>query len=256
MSRIQSAERVSHLDASDNFVYQRSALAYREAAKMVSGCVLEIGTGSGYGIDVISPCAQSFTTIDKFDCRKDISDCTNVEFHRMTVPPMPSIASSSMDYVISFQVIEHIRDDFGLLAEIYRVLKPGGRLIITTPNRLMSLTRNPWHVREYTPSQFTNLLGAYFPKVESMGVFGNQKVMDYYEQNRLSVRKIQRLDFLSLSRWLPRPLLRLPYDIANRRNRRKLLTQNTDLTTSIAIDDYSIAPADDTCFDLFYIAEK
>lgn len=54
MSRIQTAERVS-VEASDNFVFQRSLLAYHEAARRISGEVLEIGTGSGYGIEVIAP---------------------------------------------------------------------------------------------------------------------------------------------------------------------------------------------------------
>jgi hypothetical protein len=44
---LQTAERVSHKDLSDNYVFQRSLLAYVEAAKLVSGRVLEIGTGSG-----------------------------------------------------------------------------------------------------------------------------------------------------------------------------------------------------------------
>ena len=46
MSLIQTAERVSQKDLSDNFVFQRSILAYYEAAKIVSGNVLEIGTGN------------------------------------------------------------------------------------------------------------------------------------------------------------------------------------------------------------------
>ena len=52
-NKIQTAERVSQSDVSDNFVFQRSYLAYVEAAKLVSGKVLEIGTGSGYGIELL-----------------------------------------------------------------------------------------------------------------------------------------------------------------------------------------------------------
>ena len=55
---------------------------------------------------------------------------------------------------------------------------------------------------------------------------------------------------------LPRRLLQLPYDLLNRLNRRKLLRQNTDLTTSIRMDDYRIGPVGADCFDLFYIATK
>ena len=51
-------------------------------------------------------------------------------------------------------------------------------------------------------------------------------------------------------------MLQIPYDILNRMNRRKLLLENTGLTTSIRMDDYRIEPVRDGCFDLFYIAVK
>lgn len=254
---IQSAERVSQNDASDNYIFQRSLLAYRKAAEIVSGDVLEIGTGSGYGIEVISPRATTFTTIDKHPISTDLTPYPNVVFFNNKVPPLTDIASASYDYVITFQVIEHIRKDFELLAEIYRVLRPGGKLVISTPNRDMSLTRNPWHVREYSIDEFKNLLsGSGFLNVEAMGVFGNEKVMSYYRKNRQAVRKITRFDVLDLQHNLPRWMLQLPYDILNRRNRRKLLMENRTLTTEITMDDYRLAPAAEGCFDLFYIAEK
>ena len=65
MAKLHTAERVSNRDASDNFVFQRSILAYYKAAEIVSGDVLEIGTGVGYGVDVVAPAASTFTTIDK-----------------------------------------------------------------------------------------------------------------------------------------------------------------------------------------------
>ena len=55
---------------------------------------------------------------------------------------------------------------------------------------------------------------------------------------------------------MPRWMLQIPYDILNRMNRRKLLRENTELTTSIRMDDYRIEPVGDGCFDLFYIAVK
>jgi len=42
----------------------------------------------------------------------------------------------------------------------------------------------------------------------------------------------------------------------SRRNRRKLLKENTELTTSILMDDYRLGPVSDESFDLFYIARK
>ncbi|MFM8361084.1 MAG: SAM-dependent methyltransferase, partial [Haliscomenobacter sp.] len=63
MQLLQTAERVSQHDLSDNYVFQRSILAYLEAAKLVSGQVLEIGTGSGYGIGVIADQTERFVTL-------------------------------------------------------------------------------------------------------------------------------------------------------------------------------------------------
>lgn len=254
MGKIATAERVS-VEASDNFVFQRSLLAYHAAAERVSGRVLEIGTGSGYGIEVIAPQTEQFVTIDKHIPAPELLAWPNVEFRQATVPPLP-FDDASFDYVISFQVIEHIERDAAFVHEIHRVLRSGGRFIVTTPHAPMSLTRNPWHVREYTIEELRSLLMGSFREVEMLGVFGNERVMEYYEQNRKSVERITRFDILDLQHRLPRKLLQLPYDLLNRLNRRKLLKQNTELTTSIRMEDYNIAPADTKCFDLFFVAEK
>ena len=254
MTKINTAERVS-AEASDNFVFQRSLLAYHAAAERIAGDVLEIGTGSGYGIEVVAPRARRFVTVDKHVPAPELLQLPNVEFRQAEVPPL-DFPDGSFDRVISFQVIEHIRRDGDFVREIARVLRPGGRFIVTTPNAPMSLTRNPWHVREYTAEELRRLLAGSFSTVETLGVFGDEKVMDYYEENRRSVRRITRFDVLDLQHRLPRRLLQLPYDLLNRLNRRRLLRQNTDLTTSIRMDDYRIGPVGADCFDLFYVATK
>ena len=254
MGKMNTAERVSR-EMSDNFVFQRSLLAYHAAAQRIGGDVLEIGTGAGYGIEVVAPHARSFITVDKFAPAAELMRHPHVEFHQAVVPPL-AFAANSFDFVISFQVIEHVKQDIELVREVKRVLKPGGKFIVTTPNAPMSLTRNPWHVREYTAEQLRRLLAARFSEIETLGVFGNEKVMDYYAENRRGVERITRFDILDLQHRLPRWMLQIPYDILNRMNRRKLLRENTELTTSIRMDDYRIEPVGDGCFDLFYIAVK
>ena len=248
-----TAERVS-LEASDNFVYQRSRLAYVEAAKLVSGRVLEIGTGTGYGVDIIAPNASEFVTLDKYRSERVDSLPANVRFVEATVPPLP-FEDEMFDYVVSFQVIEHIKHDKRLVSEVMRVLRPGGKFIVSTPNKPMSLTRNPWHVREYTAEELSQLLSD-FSSVEQLGVAGNERVWEYYRHNAESVRRIVRFDVLRMQWWMPRWVLQIPYDILNRMNRRKLHGQNRELTESIQMSDYSLQSVDDSCFDLFYIATK
>ena len=251
---LQTAERVSARDASDNFVFQRSILAYYKAAEIVSGRVLEIGTGMGYGVEVVAPSAEHFVTVDKSQAYS-VDLPSNTEFRQMTAPPL-DFADESFDYVISFQVIEHIKRDSDFVKEVSRVLRKGGSFIVSTPNAPMSLTRNPWHVREYRAEELRQLLSPHFESVEMLGVDGNDKVMEYYEKNREGVRRITRFDPLDLQHRLPRWMLQLPYDLLNRLNRRRLLSQNSDLTTSITRDDYHIGAVSDCSFDLYFIARK
>lgn len=254
---MQTAERVSDTNMSDNYVFQRSRLAYVEAAKIVKGNVLELGSGEGYGMKELASNCDSYLMLDKymFDLSK-IEDKNKVKFRKMEFPPLENIADNTYDFVVSFQVIEHMIKDELYVKEAFRVLKPSGKLIVTTPNKKMSLTRNPWHIREYTVEELKNLFAKYFKSVDTKGVFGGPKAMEYYQKNKESVHKIMRFDVLNLQYRLPRQLLEVPYDLLNRFNRKKLLKQNQDLTTGIKMEDYFVADANDECIDLFYIAEK
>lgn len=254
MVQLHTAERVSRADASDNYVFQRSILAYHHAASLVSGDVLEIGTGMGYGIEVIAPSAKKYVTVDKSQAY-DATLPVNATFQQMEVPPI-GFADESFDYVISFQVIEHIKHDKKFVKEVSRILRKGGKFIVSTPNAPTSLTRNPWHIREYTELEFKDLLSNGFSHIEAFGVNGNEKVMQYYEQNRKSVERIMRFDFLDLQHRLPRKVLQIPYDIMNRLNRRRLLKQNNELTRSIEMSDYIIDKITPQSFDLYFIATK
>ncbi|MCH5596600.1 class I SAM-dependent methyltransferase [Niabella ginsengisoli] len=224
MALIQTAERVSHVEESDNYVFQRSLFAYAEAAKLVNGKVLELGTGSGYGIEMIASKATKFVTLDKFE-NTNVNELVkangNIEFLKTTFPPLTGIADNSFDFVITFQVIEHIKSDKLFAQEIHRVLRPGGKLIVTTPNKKMSLTRNPWHIREYLVPELKALLLQSFSSVKTLGVYGDDTAMEYYHANKKAVEKITRFDVLNLQYNLPRWCLQIPYDIMNRWNRKK-----------------------------------
>lgn len=254
MAKLHTAERVSAQDASDNYVFQRSILAYHKASEIVSGRVLEIGTGMGYGVRIVAPHTEEFITIDKSEAYAEPLP-ENARFLQMAAPPI-RFEDESFDYVISFQVIEHIKQDKEFVKEVWRVLKKGGRFIVSTPNAPMSLTRNPWHVREYTGEELQALLGREFSEVEMYGVNGNEKIMEYYEKNRKGVEKITRFDILDLQHRLPRWILQIPYDILNRINRRRLLKGNQELTTSIKMEDYNVGELSGKSFDLYFIAKK
>lgn len=253
-----TAERTTLKERSDNFVYQRHLIAYQRAEQNIGGNVLEVGCGDGYGLKILAPCCDSYTGIDKFPTHIDeaFAKTHNITFRQMEVPPFTGMEDNTFDHVVSFQVIEHIEDDDQFVKEIHRVLKPGGTMMITTPNILMSLTRNPWHVREYLTKELEDLCAKYFSSVNMEGLYGNDRITQYYEKNKASVQRITRFDILDLQHRLPRQLLQVPYDFLNRMNRKKLMDENTSLVNQIVTEDFSYAPAEDHCYDYFVTARK
>jgi len=232
--------------------------AYHEATNVTDGQLLELGCGVGRGIAILSDYCDQYTGVDKNE--KLIGQLQQTypkaRFINQSVPPLTGIPTESYDCVVAFQVIEHIPNDDLFVKEIHRVLKPQGQLILTTPNIKRSLTRNPWHVREYTAEQLSALLKRYFTKLRPFGVQGNEKVEAYMEENRKAVEKITRYDVLNLQYRLPRAILQIPYDILNRLNRKKLLNNNTGLVNEIQHTDYFLDENVATCLDFFYVAEK
>jgi len=255
---IYTTEITSDTIDSDNPIHQRLIKAYLLALPYISGDLLEVGCGEGRGMDLIKSRCSRYVAIDKIESiLVQLSKIhPEVEFKQMNIPPFKNIADNSFDRVISFQVIEHIKDDLAFLREIKRVLKPGGLAIVTTPNISFTLTRNPWHQREYQCQELENLAEKIFTKVEIHGISGNHKVMDYYNQNKQSVESITKFDVFDLQHRLPSGLLRVPYDILNRINRRRLQKQDTSLVSEITHEDYLLTEDGVDGLDLFCLLTK
>lgn len=253
-----TTEIASDKIVSDNPIHQRLLQAYYLAKPYVKGALLELGCGEGRGVEILAPLADSYLALDKINevilsLKKKYP---KVAFQQAVFPPFSGIADNSYDSIVSFQVIEHVQNDEGFLQEIHRVLKPGGRAVLTTPNIKKTLSRNPWHIREYTAKELTDLASKFFNHVEMKGVGGNEKVMTYYEANKKSVEKITRFDIFNLQYRLPAPLLRIPYDLLNRMNRNKLNRGNNDLVVNIHHDDYALVDNGDEALDLFLVLQK
>jgi len=255
---IYASEITSEQHKADGPIHQRLLKAYYEAIPYVKGDLLEVGCGEGRGVELLAPLAKSYTAVDKIvEIAETIRQkFPETKFLNMNVPPFEGVADASFDTVVSFQVIEHIDQDQSFLREIYRVLRPGGTAVISTPNITLSLTRNPWHVREYTAAEFTALCESIFPSVSAKGITGNEKVWAYYEENKRSVAKYKRLDIFGLEQRLPASILRIPYDILNRFNRNKLQQANEGLVNDIGQEDFFVSDEAEKCFDLFYILKK
>ncbi len=254
---VYTTEIASDKIPSDNPIHQRLLKAYYAANPYVKGDLLELGCGEGRGVELLAPSADSYTGIDKI---KSVTEALSekypaYKFSDGVFPPFP-YEDNSFDTIVTFQVIEHVKKDEEFIKEIYRVLKEGGQALITTPNIKMTLSRNPWHEREYTADQLQELCLRYFKSVEMKGIAGNEKVMQYYEQNKASVNKLMRFDIFNLQYRLPASVLRIPYEMMNRRNRNKLKSSDNELVKSIVHEDYLVKEKDERNLDLFCILTK
>jgi ubiquinone/menaquinone biosynthesis C-methylase UbiE/peptidoglycan hydrolase CwlO-like protein len=156
---------------------------YALALDLVRGkSVLDIASGEGYGSAYLSQVANSVIGVDiDRECinfsRKKYGSISNLEFVVGSCDAIP-LASESIDIVVSFETIEHHDNHDEMMQEIKRVLKPGGVLVISAPNRLTysenpkSASANPnnqFHVNEPYEYQFISLLSRYFKNIKLYG---------------------------------------------------------------------------------------
>ena len=105
----------------------------------VCDLILDIGTELGAYPSNLACRSDSYVGLDinesYLSAAKTSCSCGNVEFIRMSADHL-GLRDSACNVVLLVEVIEHLVNDDGALDEIRRVLKPGGMLILTAPNRL------------------------------------------------------------------------------------------------------------------------
>lgn len=162
----------------ENYWFRRHEIAYLALARYCrDAVVLEAGCGEGYGANLLSETAQSVAALDYDEptVRHVARRYPLVNSLRGNLAHLP-LRAGSIDVVVSSQVIEHLWDQEGFLAECLRVLRPGGTLLITTPNRITfssgrDTPLNPFHTRELSAVELSGLLrGAGFSLARLAGV--------------------------------------------------------------------------------------
>jgi SAM-dependent methyltransferase len=149
----------------ENYWFRRHEAAYLWFAPLCAGAVvLEAGCGEGYGADLLAGVARRVLALD-YDpaavahVRRAYPRVRAVRGNLAALPLGPA----ALDMVANLQVIEHLWDQEGFLAECVRVLRPGGRLLVTTPNRVTfspgrDTPLNPFHTRELSGGELAGLL--------------------------------------------------------------------------------------------------
>jgi 2-polyprenyl-3-methyl-5-hydroxy-6-metoxy-1,4-benzoquinol methylase len=72
----------------------------------------------------------------------------------------------SFDLVVSCEVIEHLQYPEKMLMEARRVLRAGGKLVLSTPHRLSEIPADSNHVREFFPKELEKIMAEYFSAVQ------------------------------------------------------------------------------------------
>lgn len=98
--------------------------------------VLDIGCGNGVFTQWLRQRAASVTGTDHNQKQLDYGqrEFTDVTFVQSEGEELP-FEAEAFDVVVMTDVLEHVTDDRQALGEAVRVLEPGGRLIVTVPNR-------------------------------------------------------------------------------------------------------------------------
>ena len=147
---------------------------YLFAAHLAAGAeVVDIACGEGYGSYMLAQRARSVVGIDidrhTVAQARERYERPNLSFKEGTCAALP-LPPASADMVISFETIEHIRAQEEFIAEVRRVLRPGGTLVLSSPERELynSYRREPnqFHLKELSRDELDALLKKYFAHVQ------------------------------------------------------------------------------------------
>ena len=176
------------------FLHARALLTVIERYKFAGAqlkfgdIILDAASGFGYGAAYMSRFCDKVYALDiaqdNIDFAKSSYQLPNVIWQNGDVTQLP-YDDHYFDAYISFETMEHLPLDIVELyfTEAVRVLKKGGKMIISTPNRDMRMhVNNPFHIKEYSFPEFDTILRKYFSIAEYFSVV-NYKVLQGFKEN-------------------------------------------------------------------------
>lgn len=150
---------------------------YYSVSELVAGLhVLDIACGEGYGSAILAKQAESVIGVDISEAAiahaRSAYALANLRFEVGSCTSIP-LGDASVDAIVSFETIEHVQEHDETMREFARVLKPGGWLCMSCPDKLeysdLPNYHNPYHVRELYGHEFQDLLQRFFARVTLYG---------------------------------------------------------------------------------------
>ncbi len=159
-----------HPDSSDDAELAFHWHRYQAAAAQLAGRdVLDVGSGEGYGAAVLARTARSVAAVDvdapSIERARGRYPDDSLKFFAASAAALP-FADASFDAVVAFELLEHLprSDHAAALSEWKRVLRPGGVVLVSTPDRerMREFPANPFHVGELSAPELEQLLAQHF----------------------------------------------------------------------------------------------
>jgi SAM-dependent methyltransferase len=246
-----TGERVTTREGGFNPSFQRHRAEYRLCAGLLGdGRVLDLGCGVGHSWTELSP--RETVGVDVEAAALAGQDR---ETHQADMRSLP-FGPASFASVVSIQSIEHVPDPEAVLAEVTRVLMPGGRAVLVTPNRLTfgrpDEIIDPYHYVEYDAAQLRQLCLKFFDRVEILGLEVSERYRAIHDDERRELDRLLALDPLRLRRLLPRRLRQRLYD------RRLSQDRRTPRRAALEVgpEDFWLSPEGlDRAIDLFAVCD-
>ncbi|MDW7671077.1 MAG: class I SAM-dependent methyltransferase [Bacillota bacterium] len=147
---------------------------YEFAAKTARGRILDLGCGVGYGTEILldSQEADEISQVvgvdidaESIEYARDMYGYRRADFRVADIRDATLPAQlGQFDTIICFEVIEHMKEEAAVISNIIRMLKPKGKLIISTPfgKGKGKPCSCPYHVHQYTENEFLEMLQTYF----------------------------------------------------------------------------------------------
>ena len=224
--------------------------------RLGSGTVLDVGCGQGFESARLAGPDRVVLGLDY-----ELGSLRRARaVHGSAVRPLAAdasalaVASGTVDWVVSSHLIEHLVDPAPHVAELARVLRPGGSAFVLTPNAPADF-ENPFHVHLFDPPQLRRALEPHFAEVWVGGLEGSPAVKADFARRRARAERLLRFDVLGLRRRLPRSWYVAAYTRLLPVAYRLLASGDTGGTTGITASDFFVTEdVDETTPVLFAVA--
>jgi hypothetical protein len=130
-------------------------------------------------------------------------------------------------------------------------------LLLSTPNRLTSAFDWPYHFREYTADELTELLEYFFPFVKLKALHASKEVKRFRAIQAQSGERVLQFAPFSIRKFLPRVLFQLVFSTGAFFLRKRISKAHNELVKSITVKDFCISACNfDEAFDLIAFCQK